>query len=170
MPQLLPQLLPAPRYARFAALTALLAGLVLLGLPYVLHLFTDTPGGFTVEQLNSFALGAAVFWLTLQMAFLAYRAFFKRFKNYQAECLEAEGKLFENITGPLNDELLRLRDLSNLTLPVACYLAENRKIATLQFIIRCVRLLFCLSALAYLLHLAQWAVTVGLGLRPGGLL
>ena len=162
-----PQPLPPPRYLRYASLSVALAALVLFGLPYLLHLFTHAAGGFTVDQLNSFALAAALFWLVLQLAYLAYRALFRRFRAYQGECLEEQGKLFENVTSELRDPLYDGKVPSDARLQL---FIERRKVAQFQFMVRCARLLFCFLALAYLLHLAQWAVTVGMGLRPGGLL
>ncbi len=166
----LPSPMPRPRLLRFATLSALLAALVLLGLPYLLHaLFGDEAGGFKVDQLNSFAFAAAVFWLALQLGYLAYRALFPRFRAYQGECLEEQGKLFENITEELRTPLWANPVFAPSHERLNLFI-ERRKVAQFQFLVRCVRYLLCFLALAYLIHLAQWAVTVGLGMKPGGLL
>jgi len=84
----------------------------------------------------------------LYLVFLAYSKVFPRFRTYQQESLEGEGKLFENITDELRAPLWQ--DGVEQAMPkwaVADRIAsctERRKVSQFQFAIRCVRLSFCL--------------------------
>jgi hypothetical protein len=164
--------LPKPRYLRYALVTLTLAVTVLLGLPSLLQLFDAGAGGFGTNTLNVLALAATLFWAVLQLGFLAYRALFRRFKAYQAECLEEAGKLFENVTDDLRIPLYPAADVvQNLDISQAHTLnifIERRKVAQFTFIVRCVRLAFCLLALFGLLHFAEHALTVAMLATPGG--
>ena len=162
-----PQVLPRPRYLRYALLTLTLAVAVLLGLPYLLHLFDAGAGGFGTNTLNVLALAATLFWAVLQLGFLAYRALFRRFKAYQAECLEEAGKLFENVTDELRAPLWQPTTFAPSAERLS-FLTERRKVAQFTFLVRCVRLGFCLVVLFGLLWLAQHALTVAMLAAPGG--
>lgn len=161
-----PVKLPAPRYVRYALLTLTLAVAVLLGLPYLLHFFDEGAGGFGTNSLNTLALAATLFWAVLQLGFLAYRALFRRFKGYQAECLEEAGKLFENVTDELREPLFG--EAIYLVPESLALFTERRKVAQFTFLVRCVRLAFCLVTLFALCWLAQHALTVAMLATPGG--
>jgi hypothetical protein len=152
-----------PHYLRFASLSLALAGLILLVLPLVLRFYDAGAGGFTVDQFNVLALGAVLLLATVHLAFFVYRRLFPRFYEYQRECLESEGKLFENLTeelrGPLYDE-------GTIYAARLAQLIERRKLAQFQFTIRCVRFLLCFSVLAYLLWLATHMLTVAMLATP----
>lgn len=169
MPPVTP--LPNPHYLRYALVTLALAVFVLLGLPYVLHVFDAGAGGFTTDKLNTLALAATLFWAVLQLGFLAYRALFRRFKAYQSECLEESGKLFENVTDELRAPLYAegVTEGYNAETNLAFFI-ERRKVAQFTFLVRCVRLFFCLGALFALLQLAQHALTVAMLATPGAAL
>jgi hypothetical protein len=164
MPPVAP--LPNPHYLRYALVTLALACVVLLGLPYLLHLFDKGAGGFGTNTFNTLALGATLFWAVLQLGFLAYRALFRRFKAYQSECLEEAGKLFENVTDELREPLFG--DAIYLVPESLALLTERRKVAQFTFIVRCARLSFCLIVLFALFSLAQHALTVAMLATPGG--
>lgn len=146
--------------------------LIVLGLPYLLHVFDVGAGGFGLNTLNALALAATLFWAVLQLGILAYRALFRRFKGYQAECLEEAGKLFENVTDELCTPpfavpgVAQTLDLSQVqTLKL---FTERRKVAQFTFLVRCVRSLCCLATLFALCWLAQHALTVAMLAPPGG--
>jgi len=163
--------MPNPRYLRYALLTLALAIVVLLGLPYLLHFFDAGAGGFTSDKLNVLALAATLFWVVLQLGFLAYRTLFRRFKGYQAECLEEAGKLFENVTDELRTPLFPAADVvQNLDISQQHTLAiftERRKVAQFTFLVRCVRLAFCLVTLFALCWLALHTLTLATLSAPG---
>ena len=165
-----PVQLPSPHYLRYALVTLALAVFVLLGLPYLLHVFDAGAGGFTTDKLNTLALAATLFWGVLQLGFLAYRALFRRFKGYQSECLEESGKLFENVTEELEKRLAKLDETPFNTVQHFELQVEMRKTAQFKFIVRCVRLSFCLVTLFALLQLAQHALTVAMLATPGAAL
>lgn len=150
---------PKPHYLRFAGVSLTLAAFILIGLPYLLHFFDEGAGGFTVDKFNVLALGAMLVLATVHVAFFVFRQLFPRFYDYQRESLEGEGKLFENLTDELRTPLFGHSYLAPEHLNL---LIERRKVSQFQFLIRCVRLLFCLSVLAYLLWLAQHMLTVAM--------
>jgi len=114
-------------------------------------------GGFTPDTLNAYTLGAAQYFLALTMAYVSWRWFFPELYAYAAETME--GKLLESIT----TELLALFSQEAITLPE---LAERRKIATLQFTIRCVRFLYSVSPFVFFFLGANAALTAALTAVP----
>ncbi|MDF7810509.1 hypothetical protein [Hymenobacter sp. YC55] len=152
-----------PHYLRFAFISLVLASFILIGLPYVLHLFDAGAGGFTADQFNTLALAAMLVLAAVHVGFFVFRRLFPRFYDYLRECLEGEGKLFENLTDQLWQPLIKADYLGPNRL---AQLTERRKVAQFQFLIRCVRLSFCLLVLAYLLHLATHMLTVAMTVLP----
>lgn len=153
-----------PHYLRRATAGVLLTGLIFLLLPPVLRLYDPTAAGFNVDVLNALGLAAILGTGMLHMALYAYEKFFPRFKDYQAESLEGEGKLFENLTDELRTPLYQHDEVGVAQLNT---FIERRKVAQFIFLIRCVRLSFCLLSLAYLLHLAERMITLAMTAVPG---
>lgn len=154
-----------PRYLRLITLSLLLAAAVFVLLPHVLRFFDPSAGSFGIDTLNALAFGAVMLAAILHLGFLAYSKVFPRFRTYQAESLEGEGKLFENLTDSLETDLSYLVGWlpTSHRLPV---LIENRKVAQFKFIIRCVRLSFCLLAFWYLVQLSEHVLTAALTVVP----
>jgi hypothetical protein len=162
--------MPIPNYLRRATVGLFITGLIFLLLPPVLRLFDPTAGSFGVELLNALGVAAMLFSAVLHGALFAYEKFLPAFHAYQGESLEREGKLFENLTDSLETQLdacaataLEYQDY----LAVLAVQTERRKTAQFKFIIRCVRLSFCLLSLAYLLHLAASMVLLAMTAVPG---
>lgn len=158
--------MPIPNYIRRATVALLITAIIFLGLPPLLRLYDPTAGSFNVELLNALGLAAIFFSGTLHMGLYAYEKFLPAFHNYQGESLEGNGKLFENLTDTLE---LSLEECRNSALEYQDTMAiqiESRKTAQFKFIIRCVRLSFCLLSLAYLLHLAMFMVTLAMTAVP----
>ena len=154
-----------PRYLRLITFSLLLAAAVFVLLPHVLRFFDPSAGAFGIDTLNALAFGAVMLAAILHLAFLAYSKVFPRFRTYQQESLEGEGKLFENLTDSLETDLGYVTDwLSpHERLPL---LIENRKVAQFKFIIRCVRLSFCLLAFYALVQLSEHVLTSVLTVVP----
>jgi len=154
-----------PRYLRLITFSLLLAAAVFVLLPHVLRFFDPSAGAFGIDTLNALAFGAVMLAAILHLAFLAYSKVFPRFRTYQQESLEGEGKLFENLTDSLETDLGYVTDwLSpHERLPL---LIENRKVAQFKFIIRCVRLSFCLLAFYALVQLSEHVLTAVLTVVP----
>jgi len=154
-----------PRYLRLITFSLLLAAAVFVLLPHVLRFFDPSAGAFGIDTLNALAFGAVMLAAILHLAFLAYSKVFPRFRTYQQESLEGEGKLFENLTDSLETDLSYVTDwLSpHERLPL---LIENRKVAQFKFIIRCVRLSFCLLAFYALVQLSEHVLTAVLTVVP----
>ena len=153
-----------PHYLRRATAGLALTGLMFVVLPPLLRILDPSAGSFGIEILNALGLAAMLFGAVLHLALIAYEKFLAPLYRYQAESLDGEGKLFENLTGPLEEGLDTLRITpSTLALEVQ---VETRKTAQFKFFIRCVRLSFCLLSLAYLLHLATHVVTVAMTVVP----
>ncbi|MBJ6109437.1 hypothetical protein JAO73_10460 [Hymenobacter sp. BT523] len=156
--------MPIPNYLRRAASGLLFAGAIFLGLPYLIRLYDPTAGSFGADLLNTLGLAALLFSGVLHMGLFAYEKFLPRFRQYQAESLEGEGKLFDNLT----DELVKpLYAEANIYPHRLAQLTERRKVNQFIFLIRCVRLSFCLLSLAYLLHLAAQLLVAALTAVPG---
>jgi hypothetical protein len=158
--------MPIPNYIRRATVAIVVTGLIFLLMPPALRLIDPTASGFNVEVLNALGLAAILGTGVLHMALYAYEKFLPAFQKYQAESLEGEGKLFENLTDDLETSLNRLADCPLASQEHVQVQIERRKTAQFKFIIRCVRLSFCLLSLAYLLHLALQLVTVALTAVP----
>jgi len=154
-----------PRYLRLITFSLLLAAAVFVLLPHVLRFFDPSAGAFGIDTLNALAFGAVMLAAILHLAFLAYSKVFPRFRTYQQESLEGEGKLFENLTDSLETDLSYVTDwLSpHERLPL---LIENRKVAQFKFLIRCVRLSFCLLAFYALVQLSEHVLTAVLTVVP----
>ncbi|GAB3233056.1 hypothetical protein GCM10027346_20740 [Hymenobacter seoulensis] len=154
---------PKPNYLRFAGCSLLLAAFILIGLPYLLHFFDEGAGGFTVDKFNTLALAALLVLAAIHIAFFVYRRLFPRFYDYLRECLEGEGKLFENLTDELRGPLY---SIDNIYPDHLNKLIERRKVAQFQLLLRCVRLSFCLLVLGFLLWLAVHMLTVAMTVLP----
>jgi hypothetical protein len=154
-----------PRYLRLITFSLLLAAAVFLLLPHLLRFFDPSAGAFGIDTLNALAFGAVMLAAILHLAFLAYSKVFPRFRTYQQESLEGDGKLFENLTDSLETDLSYVVDWTSPheRLPV---LIENRKVAQFKFIIRCVRLSFCLLAFYALVQLSEHVLTAVLTVVP----
>jgi len=162
--------------------------LLVLALVAILTFFFGAPllrllptlGGFTPDTLNAYTLGAAQYFLALTLAYVSWRWLFPSLYSYAVETME--GKLLKVITASLTtslDTVTRhftapgaadagndfLVQASQLDINVA---AERRKIATLQFTIRCVRFLFSISPLVFFFLGANAALTAALTAVPAG--
>lgn len=155
---------PAPRYLRRITLALVLGATILLALPFILHFFDEGSGGFGPDRLNVLALAALFTVAELHLGFLAYKFLFPRFKHYQQECLEGEGKMFENLTDELRKPLF---EENNIYPDRLNQLIERRKVSQYQFTIRCVRLAFCLLVLFGLLHQVSAMLTLATLASPG---
>ncbi len=161
-----------PRYLRLITFSLLLAAAVFVLLPHVLRFFDPSAGAFGIDTLNALAFGAVMLAAILHLAFLAYSKVFPRFRTYQQESLEGDGKLFENLTDelrlplwPITDtEWQRWAGLSPAERLTICI--ERRKVSQFQFTIRCVRLSFCLLAFYALVQLSEHVLTAVLTVVP----
>jgi hypothetical protein len=157
--------MPIPNYIRQATKGLFLTGLIFVGLPPVIRFFDPAAGSFGFELLNALGVAAMLFSTVLHLALYAYEKFLPAFHEYQGESLEGEKKLFENLTGPLETSLAEVAATpSVMKLEVQ---VETRKTAQFKFLIRCVRISFCLLSLGYLLHLAMQALTLAMTAVPG---
>ncbi|MGI4833285.1 MAG: hypothetical protein ACRYFK_07470 [Janthinobacterium lividum] len=146
---------PLPKGGRVLTL-GLVAIAAFLLLPPLIRLVDPGFGGFAPDTLNAYTLGAAQYFLALTMAYAGWRLLFPGLYAYAAETME--GKLLESITA----ELLAL-----FSTPTAlAELAERRKIATLQFTIRCVRFVFSISPFVFFFGQANAALTAALTAVP----
>lgn len=154
-----------PRYLRLITSALVVTAVVFVLLPFVLRFFDPSAGSFGIDTLNALAFGAVLLAAILHLGFIAYERVFPQFKTYQQDSLEGEGKLFENITSDLERDLHYLVEWTrpHERLPV---FIENRKIAQFKFLIRCVRLSFCLLALSYLVQLSEHVLTAALSVVP----
>jgi hypothetical protein len=157
--------MPIPHYLRRASAGLALTGLIFLVLPPILRVLDPSAGSFGIEILNALGLAAMLFGAVVHLALFAYEKFLGPFYRYQAESLDGEGKLFENLTDALEQGLVKLAATA-LPMHSVEIQIETRKTAQLKFLIRCVRLSFCLLSLAYLLHLAMQVVTVSMTVMP----
>lgn len=162
--------MPIPHYLRRATAGLFVTGAIFVGLPPILRVIDPTAGSFGIELLNALGLAAMLFGAVLHLALIAYEKFLAPLYRYQAESLDGEGKLFENVTDELRRPLWQ--EGVEETMPKwavvdrIAFCAERRKVSQFQFLIRCVRLSFCLLSLAYLLHLALQVVTVAMTVVP----
>ncbi|MGI4866160.1 MAG: hypothetical protein ACRYFZ_19705 [Janthinobacterium lividum] len=159
-----------PRYMRLITVSLLAAAAVFVLLPYVLRFFDPSAGSFGIDTLNALAFGAVLLAAILHLGFLAYSKVFPRFRTYQAESLEGEGKLFENITDELRAPLWQ-KDVEESMPKWAisdriAFCVERRKVSQFQFIIRCVRLSFCLLAFYALVQLSEHVLIAALTVVP----
>ena len=148
--------MPIPHYLRRATAGLFVTGAIFVGLPPVLRIIDPAAGSFGIELLNALGLAAMLFGAVLHLALVAY----------QAESLDGEGKLFENVTAPLEAALEEHRARTYDPDILLRLQVESRQTAQFKFLVRCVRLSFCLLSLAYLLHLALQVVTVALTVVP----
>ena len=160
--------MPIPHFLRRATAGLAITGLIFVVLPPVLRLLDPAAGSFRIEILNALGLAAMLFGAVLHLALVAYEKFLAPLYKYQAESLDGEGKLFENLTDKLESELYFINGVEP---PMThdermILLTERRKTSQFKFLIRCVRLSFCLLSLAYLLHLALQVVTVAMTVVP----
>jgi hypothetical protein len=156
--------MPIPNYLRRASVGILITGVIFLLMPPALRLVDPSAAGFNVDVLNALGLAAILATGGLHMALFAYEKFLPRFQAYQAESLEGEGKLFENIT----DELRKpLYEEENIYPNRLAQLIERRKVNQFTFTVRCVRLSFCLLSLGYLLHLVVQMISLAMTAVPG---
>ena len=151
-----------PRYLRLATLALLFTSVVFVLLPYGLRLFDPSAGSFGIDTFNALAFGAALLAAIVHLGIWAYERIFPRFKLYQADSLEEEARLFENLTGDLETGLAAITQRPE-QLPLQI---EARHIAQFKFLIRCVRLLFCLSALYCLVTLSEHVLLAALTVVP----
>lgn len=160
--------MPIPHYLRRASAGLLLTGVIFVALPPLLRILDPAAGSFGIEILNALGLAAMLFGAVLHLALFAYEKFLGPLYRYQAESLDGEGKLFENLTDKLESELYFINGVEPTMTPGdrIIMLTERRKTAQFKFLIRCVRLSFCLLSLAYLLHLAMQVVTVAMTVVP----
>jgi hypothetical protein len=158
--------MPIPHYLRRATAGLFVTGAIFVGLPPVLRLLDPAAGSFGIELLNALGLAAMLFGAVLHLALLAYEKFLAPLYRYQAESLDGEGKLFENVTAPLEASLEEHRARTYDPDTLLRLQVESRQTAQFKFLVRCVRLSFCLLSLAYLLHLALQVVTVALTVVP----
>ncbi|MGI4760921.1 MAG: hypothetical protein ACRYF0_09460 [Janthinobacterium lividum] len=158
--------MPIPHYLRRATAGLLLTGAIFIGLPPVLRILDPAAGSFGIELLNALGLAAMLFGAVLHLALLAYEKFLAPLYKYQAESLDGEGKLFENLTAPLETSLEACHPSADDYGALLQHQVESRQTAQFKFLVRCVRLSFCLLSLAYLLHLALQVVTVALTVVP----
>jgi hypothetical protein len=156
-----------PHYLRRASLGLFITVLVFVAFPAVLRLYDPSAGSFNIDTLNALGLAAVLLSAVLHLALVAYEKFLPKFYDYQRECLEGEGKLFENITESVETSLNRLADFALTDAQHVAVQIERRKTAQFKFTVRCVRLLFCLLSLAYLLHLAVDMVKTAMLAVPG---
>lgn len=148
-----------PKSAK-VALLGLLALATFLFLPPLIRLAYPGFGGFAPDTINAATLGAFQYFAALTMAYASWRGLFPGLYAYAAECME--GKLLEAITIDLFARLppgdYHLAELQTL--------AERRKIATLQFTIRCVRFVFSVLPFFFFLWLANHALSSALTAVP----
>ena len=155
--------MPIPHYLRRASVGLFFAGLIFVVLPPVLRILDPTAGSFGIELLNALGLAAMLFSAVLHMALFAYEKFLAPFYTYQAESLDGQGKLFENLTDELR---VPLYTEDNIYPARLAQLVERRKTNQFIFLVRCVRLSFCLLSLAFLLHLAMQVISVAMTAVP----
>ncbi|MDO7853152.1 hypothetical protein [Hymenobacter convexus] len=155
--------MPIPNYIRQATKGLFATGLIFVVLPPVLRILDPTAGAFGIEILNVLGLAALLMSGVLHGSLFVYEKFLPRFHEYQAESLEGEAKLFENLTEELRKPLY---EEANIYPARLAQLTERRKVNQFTFLIRCVRLSFCLLSLAYVLHLATQLVTVAMTAVP----
>ena len=158
--------MPIPHYLRRATAGLFVTGAIFVGLPPVLRIIDPAAGSFGIELLNALGLAAMLFGAVLHLALVAYEKFLAPLYRYQAESLDGEGKLFENVTAPLEAALEEHRARTYDPDILLRLQVESRQTAQFKFLVRCVRLSFCLLSLAYLLHLALQVVTVALTVVP----
>ena len=151
---------PASRGPRILLMVAL-AALTFFAVPPLLRWWNPAAGAFDVGTLNAPVLAALQFFAAVSMAYVPWRFLFPGLYGYVRDCME--GKLFENLTTELLDQL-PTADLATAT--TIFHAAERRRIAQLQFLIRCVRVLFCLLPFFVFLLLATRMVTTALAVVP----
>ena len=158
--------MPIPRYLRRATAGLVVTGAIFIGLPPILRILDPSAGSFGIELLNALGLAAMLFGAVLHLALTAYEKFLAPLYKYQAESLDGDGKLFENVTAPLEASLEECRSRAYDHDTLLRLQVESRQTAQFKFLVRCVRLSFCLLSLAYLLHLALQVVTVAMTVVP----
>ncbi|MGI4762948.1 MAG: hypothetical protein ACRYF0_19710 [Janthinobacterium lividum] len=145
--------MPIPHYLRRATAGLVVTGAIFIGLPPLLRILDPAVGSFGIELLNALGLAAMHFGAVLHLALIAYEKFLAPLYKYQAESLDGEVKLFENVTAPLEASLQECRTRACDPDTLLQIQVESRQTAQFKFLVRCVRLSFCLLSLAYLLPL-----------------
>ena len=136
---------PARKGLRILLMVAAAVAVCFL-VPPLLRWLNPAAGAFDVGPLNAPLLAALQFFAAVSMAFVPWRFLFPGLYGYVRD--STEEKLLANITGQLSQAL----DADSSNIPAA---AERRYIAQFQFLIRCVRLLFCLLPFFTFLLLAM---------------
>jgi hypothetical protein len=162
----LPTLPALPKGGR-VFLLGVVALLVFFFLPTILrHTIDPRANGFTPDTIGGAALGAFHYFAALTIAYASWRWLFPSLYEYAAETME--GKLLESITAELlmripTEYLLGQENILSFRLAA---LAERRKIATLQFSIRCVRFVFSVSPFVFFFVQANHALLAALTAVP----
>ena len=154
-----------PRYVRLATIALVLTALVAFVLPPLLHLIDPSAGHFSLDTFNALTWGALLLAAIVHLGALAYGKLLPRFKTYQQESLEGEGKFFENLTDELEEGLATLRPQLAPGERLA-HAIETRQVKQFKFLIRCVRTAFCLLSFYALVLLAERVLTAVLTAVP----
>lgn len=154
LPKIVDAVSHAPRYVRLAFIACVLSTLVANLLPPLLHLVDPSYSSFSLDTLNVVLWGALLLAATVHLGAWAYERLLPRFKTYQQDSLEVDGKFFENLTDDLETGLAELHpqlsDAGRLGLAI-----ENRHVKQFKFLIRCVRTAFCLLSFYALVVLTK---------------
>lgn len=151
----------ASRGPRILLMVAM-AALAFFAVPPLLRWWNPAAGAFDVGTLNAPVLAALQFFAAVSMAYVPWRFLFPGLYGYVRDCME--GKLFENLTDELLSQLPAPNSLSTLSQLQAA--AERRHINQFKFLIRCVRVIFCLLPFFIFLLLATHMVNNSLTVVP----
>ena len=165
LPKLYDTVVHPPRYVRLASIALLVTALVAFVLPPIIHLIDPSAGHFSLDTFNALTWGALLLAAIVHLGAIAYGKLLPRFKSYQQESLEGEGKFFENLTDELELGLTELKPQLQPAEKLALAI-ENREIKQFKFRIRCVRLAYCLLAFYALVLLAEHVLTAVLTAVP----
>lgn len=153
---------PKPRFLRFGVVLLGAAVAVFLTWPLLARALDPAAGAFeTLGFLHAHMLAVVTFAAEVATAFLAWRFVTPAF--YEAARESLEQKVLDNLTAgikaaaeaslsPSPDQLAQLR----LRLHLAIF----------QFVVRCVRLVLCLSPFFLFFHFLQAALRLALTLVP----
>ena len=142
-------------------LLIILAGIAFFAVPPLLRWWNPAAGSFDVGTLNAPVLAALQFFAAVSMAFVAWRFLFPKLYAYVRDCME--GKLFENLSEELRKPLYEEKNIYSDRIH---QLAERRKVAQFQFLIRCTRFVFSLLPFFVFLLLATLMVNNSLTVVP----
>jgi hypothetical protein len=153
---------------RILSMVALAAAVFFLIPPlmrwYTTYYHLPAAGSFDMGTFNVPVLAALLHFAAVSMAFVPWYFLFPGLYGYVRDCME--GKLLENVTKALTDELPTY-ETASLTDGAAIKLAaERRHIAQFQFLIRCVRFIFSLSPFLLFLALAEHFLSNALTVVP----